>query len=618
MKTIDSPREVVPDAVIDTRSDFWHSRRAFWLSLGALLLLSLPLFFFRLGGWAFFDPDEGRYGEIPRAMLATGDYVTPMLNGVGFFDKPPLLYWGIAFFYRILGVSEGAARLVPALAALGAVLGAWALGRRMFGPRAGFLSGAITATCVVWPIMARVVLTDMLVSSLVFLAMAFWWLSRSESDKSARTRDNFAFWTALALGVLAKGPIAVVLVAGTVVFYTLLSGDRRGLGSIGWKSGPLWLLLLTTPWFVAVQQRNPEFNHAFWVEQHFGRFLGLLVEQDHNYGPYYFFVLLPLIFFPWSFFAPAALAAGWKKMWPGRGQVRTEKGRAALFLCCGVAFVILFFTGSSSKLVTYILPVLPLMAVALAGYFDWFLSCNGFNWNRALKVTTSALALILAVLGIATWSAGAKALVKSNAAPDSAHLLSIVLVMWGIAVCIGATRWRLRGAIATTIVGFCVMFVAATGLITAIAEQTTTRSLMQAIAPGIRPDTQIVSQSFTQSLTFYSGHRIATLGEPDELRASLPHIPPEERRRWFIQDESLIRKLAQTKTPVYFVSRHSFGRAADFEKTLDALGGDVRPIVANARFMFLGNRAAQRLTPPVAGVEKFVRKTNVPDVDSVR
>jgi 4-amino-4-deoxy-L-arabinose transferase-like glycosyltransferase len=428
MKTIDSPRQTVPDAAIDPR---WNTLRALWLSLGALFVLGLPLFFFRLGGWAFFDPDEGRYGEIPRAMLERGDFITPTLNGVGFYDKPPLLYWGIAFFYRILGVSEGAARLVPALAALAAVFGAWALGRRMFGPRAGFLSGAILATCIAWPVMARVVLTDMLVSSLVFLAMAFWWLSRTETDGKARTLTNFGFWTALALGVLAKGPIAVVLVAGTVIFYILLSGDRSGSKTVGLKTGPIWLLLVAAPWFVAVQMHNPEFNHAFWVQQHFGRFLGLLAERDHEYGPQYFFVLIPVIFFPWTFFAPAAIAASWKKIWPGRGQVRSEKGRAALFLCCGVAFVTLFFTGSSSKLVTYILPVLPLMSVALAGYFEMVLQ-RGADWNRVLKGGAYTLAGLVVVLGIATWTAGGKALVKQNAPADAAHVLSVTLVLWGL------------------------------------------------------------------------------------------------------------------------------------------------------------------------------------------
>ncbi|RYG56079.1 hypothetical protein EON80_29785, partial [bacterium] len=391
-----------------------------------------------------------------------------------------------AFFYRVFGICEGAARLVPALAALAAVYGAFALGRRMFGPRAGLFSGAILSTCIIWPIMARVVLTDMLVSSLVFLAMAFWWYSRTETNPRRRTAYNGGLWTALALGVLAKGPVAVVLTAGTIGLYVLLSGDRSGLRNLGWKTGPLWLLTLTTPWFVAVQLQNPEFNHAFWVEQHFGRFLGLLVEQDHNYGPQYFFVLLPLIFFPWTFFAPAALFAGWKKIWPGRGQMRMEKGRAALFLCCGVAFVVLFFTGSSSKLVTYILPVLPLMAVALGGYFDSYLERNGESWNRALKGSAAALALVVMLLGIATWLLASRALTKMGEPVLTAHLLGSAVLLWGMLTAVSAWKMRLRGVILATALGFCAIFTVSTDLVVAIASQNTAKSLVEHIEPGLK------------------------------------------------------------------------------------------------------------------------------------
>lgn len=110
------------------------------------LLMVYALFFFQLGGWGLFDPDEGRYAEIPREMLARHDWVTPTLNFVNFFDKPPLLYWGIAASYAVFGLHEWAARLVPALAALLGLAMTWALGRRMFGPRAGALSALILAT----------------------------------------------------------------------------------------------------------------------------------------------------------------------------------------------------------------------------------------------------------------------------------------------------------------------------------------------------------------------------------------------------------------------------------------------------------------------------------------
>ena len=582
----------------------WNSRRALLLSLGALLLLCFPLFFFRLGAWPFFDADEGRYGEIPRAMLASGDFLTPMLNGVKFFDKPPLLYWGIAGFYQIFGLSEFSARLVPALAALGAVWGAWALGRRMFGARAGFLSGAILATTLIWPIMARVVLTDMPVSSLVFLALAFWWLARSETDEKARFGFNFGFWAALGFGILAKGPIAVVLAGGSIAFYLILSGEREFLRRMGWKFGPILLLLIAAPYFIAVQNRNPEYNHAFWYEQHLGRFLGLLAEKDHNNGPLYFFLFLPILFFPWTFFAPAAIFAGWKKIWPGKKQKRSENGRAALYLCCGALFITLFFSGSSSKLVTYILPVLPLMAVALGGYFSHFLAKNGENWNRALGVGAAVLAVLVIVLGIAGFVAAPRALAKMDVPANSALLTCAAMIVWGAVLMFCALKFRLRGSIAATALGFALVLTLATGIARDFGAQATTEPLLEKLRPGMGEKTQIVTLMFTQSLAFYTQKRFVSIERPDELRAALRHVSESEKSRWFPQTDAQLRPYIEAKTPVYFVARTTGGRAAAFHARLQKLG-DIEPIIANARFTFFGNRAARALTPPDASIFKM-------------
>src|SRR5690606_31092943 len=107
-------------------------------------------------------------GSVPREMVVSGDYITPTLNHIKFFDKPPLLYWGIAASYKLFGFSEAAARLIPALAALLGVVFAWQLGRRMFSERTGLLAALILSTSLMWPLLARVVITDMMVSSLLF------------------------------------------------------------------------------------------------------------------------------------------------------------------------------------------------------------------------------------------------------------------------------------------------------------------------------------------------------------------------------------------------------------------------------------------------------------------
>ncbi len=615
----------------------WHTPRALWLSLLFLALLCIPLFLFRLGGWGLFDADEGRYAEIPRAMLASGDWVTPRLNGVKFFDKPPLLYWMSALCFQLFGVGEGAARLPSALAAMASVFGAYLLGRRMFGPRAGLLGAAILATTVSWPILGRVVLTDMLVSSLVFLALAFWWIGARQSQARAQGWAFFAFWTALALGVLAKGPVAVILVMGTLGAYVILSGEWGSLRKMRWLPGVIWATLLAAPWFFVVQSRNPEYFKAFWIDQNFGRFLGTLAEQDHANGPLYFFEWMPGLLFPWTLFAIPALFVGWKKLFPTRDpnglKTRSETSRAALFLVCGALAAPLFFSLSSSKLVTYIFPIVPMMAVALGGYFESLLrrenaepavspseiAPNATAPNatapgessllkpakspRAPRVAAFVLALLCLLGGAAGLVFAPPALQKIGAPASAATATCAALLLWGAALAFCAFARPMTNLIAATALGWTLVFTVATGLIGQIAPALTTPTLLQIIRPGIDRGGEIVSLGFTQSLSFYLARRIAMVDSPDELRDGIEHLSPAERSRWFLKSEADLKPYFGKSTPVYLVIRSSRKKSEVERQKIAALGGDFVPVARNSRFTILGNAPARRITPAISDLE---------------
>ncbi len=593
MKSLAKPRATALDA---TSEPMWNSRRETALSLLAIALLCLPLFFFRLGAWGLFDADEGRYAEVSRAMLESGDYVTPMLNGVKFFDKPPLLYWLSALNFQLFGINEFAARLAPASAATLAVFATFFLGRRMFGARAGLLSAAILATSVGWPVMGRVVLTDMLVSALAFVALSFWWIGRSQNDKSAGFWPFFGFWTALALSVLAKGPVALVLVFGTLGSYVLFSGEWQALRKMRWLSGLGWGFGLAAPWFFAVQIRNPEYFKAFWIDQNFGRFLGILAERDHDNGPLYFFKFLPLLLFPWTIFAPHAVFVGWKRLFRWPKSARTEKERALLFLWSGGAFITLFFSSSQSKLVTYILPVVPMMAIALGGYFDWL-------WRRgkssvAPRIAVLHLAFFCFVGGTAGLILGPPALQKINVAGTGALVVSAAMLGWGAALIFAAWKLELGGIIAVTACGFTLVLSLATSLVVAIAPAITTPRLVDYIRPGLDAGGELVSLEFTQSLSFYSGKRVAIVERPDEHRSALSFLPLGEKNRWFMASEADLKPYFGKKTPVYLVLRSSRKKSIAQRQKIEALGDDFALVTRNARYTILGNQAARRITPP--------------------
>lgn len=576
-------------------------------AFAAITLLSLPLLFFHLGGWSFLDPDEGRYGTIPAQMLERADFITPKQNELKFFDKPPLLYWGIAASYRVFGLHEWAARLIPALAALMGLLAVYGLGRRMFGARAGLIGAVILATSLMWPLMARVVVTDMLVSSLVFVALTFWWLGHCESRNHQRRQTGYflGFWVILALAVLAKGPIAVVLTGGCIFLYLLLCKQWLALKTMRWAMGLPVFLSIVAPWFVMVAQRNPEFNHFFWYDQHIGRFLGQTTGNDHVQGAGYYLQFLPLIIFPWSVFVPAALFAGWRNLRKVGGATPNSKQRAAIYLLCGVVFTTAFFSASSGKLLTYILPVVPLLALLLAAYFDRILA-HIEVWNRALWVSVAVLASVLTVVGIAVLVLAPSKLQGLGMEKNAAMWVGTLLLAWAFALAIFSWKFRLKGAIASTAGGFTATFVALLLVAASIIPRFTTEALVEAIRPGLLSDarSEVLTVGYIRSIPFYTGRRVEILGPPDELKMGVASLPLKERKLWVFDGPAKSANLREEMSdpyPVYCFVQSPRRKRWQFEQLLKEVGNGAAPIAANERFVVFGNHAALAVTPPQMG-----------------
>jgi len=579
-------------------------RRRLWLSLVAIFLLCVPLLFLCLGSWSFFDPDEGRYGEVPREMLQSGDFITPTQNHLKFFDKPPLLYWTIAGSYELFGYQEWAARLIPALAALLGVFMAFALGRQMFGLRGGFLSAIILATSLMWPLFGRIVLTDMLFSALVFTTLAFWWMGHAgrekEGDKRHSVLYDVGFAITLALAVLAKGPIAIVLCGGAILLYVLICKQLQAITQMRWWMMIPLFAVIAVPWFWLVAAHNPEFNHYFWYDQHIARFLGRTTGNDHSHGITYYFKFLPLIFFPWSLFVPAALFAGWKHR-----HGSNIKRRGLIFLLCGTGWIFLFFSASSGKIVTYILPIVPLLAVMLAGYFDWLYErqkrTSQFAWSRILTAGVLVLALLLVAGGASAVVLAPQKLRELGVAGSAAFAPGIILILWGIALVIASWRFRLSGLVASTTVGFVAMFASALVIITSVAPQFTTESLVRYIRPGLTAQARVVTIAYPQSVGFYTGKRLDIIDPPDEITLGVRQLSPKERQRWIYDGSNEIAELRRDfdyPGPVYCFVRYSIYRK-NYKAIFQKLGDIAVKINANERYLVFGNQAAAALTPPV-------------------
>lgn len=591
------PSSTLRDSAVSA-PNFWRRTP---LVLGIIVGVSLFLLLWKLGSYGLIDVDEGRYAEVPREMFLSGDWLTPRLNYINFFDKPPLLYWGIALSYAAFGITEFAARLVPALWALLGIIATYALGRRMFGPRAGFLSAIILLTSLMWTVMARVVLTDMAVSSLVFCAIALWWLAITETQIRRRTLWLALFWISLGLGMLAKGPVAPVLCGGSITVYLLICKRWRDLRTMGWLWGIPLFIAVAAPWYIAIALRHPEYNNAFWYEQNFGRFTGAIANVDHSQGPLFLLQFLPLIVFPWSVFALPALFFGAKKLWP----IRTDNQRAIVYLLGTVAFVMLFFSISESKLITYILPVVPPLAIGLAAYFDRLF--NAPKLGAFASVCGGIFAAILVIGGAAAWFIAPGILAPKGASEAINHAVALALIVWGLALAFALWKRSAPALLSAIASGYALCFMVGMTLVSQIAVDITTAPLIAQIKPGIGPDTEILAIGFSQSLPFYIGKRMRVLGAPDELAHAKKYLAPAERERWFFEIAPDMRRLMLSDKPVYCVIRRNNFLVPEERAALARvqMESQIFEIASNDRFIIIENAAAARLTPPAPGATGF-------------
>lgn len=331
------------------------SRPPVWM-IGCLLALVAWLWFGTLGYRHLIHPDEGRYAELARGMLASGDWVTPRLNGILYFEKPALQYWATAAAFAVFGVGEAGARLWPALTGALTVAALWWSARRVLGARPALLGACVLGGSVWWILNSHFINLDTgLASFMTLTLLGFWVAQRDEASVREQRLGMWIAWAGMGLAVLSKGLVGIVLPGAVLVAYSAIARDLRVWARMQWLPGLAILLAIAAPWFVLVSLRNPDFAHFFFIHEHFQRFT---TTQHRRTGAWWYFApVLAVGLLPWSTLLPGAVAAGWKRI-----SGRFQPGR--LFIAWAVV-IFAFFSLSGSKLPSYILPIFPALALLI-------------------------------------------------------------------------------------------------------------------------------------------------------------------------------------------------------------------------------------------------------------
>ena len=328
-------------------------------------------------------PDEGRYVGVAWEMLRSGDWLTPTLNGLPYFHKPPLFYWITAASLWLFGQHEWAARVASLL---GAVLGATALYlfiRRWSNEHSARAGLVVLLAQPLWFVAAQFANLDMLVAGCISATIVLLAHGSLLADHGKPWRAVLTgAWAMAALGVLAKGLIGFVLPAVVIFVWLVLQKRWRSLFALLWWPGILVFLAMTAPWFVAMQQRFPEFLDYFFVVQHFKRFTE---SGFNNVMPFWFYpAVLCACFLPWLPWMARAL-----KTQCGPSE---PKKAVRLLMLVWPAMIVLFFSLPKSKLLGYVLPAVPPLA---------FLAAEGFLLQAPLSRTSIRLWRLAAGIGCA-------------------------------------------------------------------------------------------------------------------------------------------------------------------------------------------------------------------------
>ncbi len=488
------------------------SRRGLWI----LLAVFAAGWFCNLGYRHLVKPDEGRYAEISREMVASGDWLTPRLNGFKYFEKPALQYWATAAAFSAFGQSEWVARLWPGLTGfLGVLLVFWA-GNRLFGPPAGLFGAVVAAGSALYVFIGHVLTLDMALTFFMSAAVfAIALAQRDGVDDGERRRWMLVAWSAAALAVLSKGLVGIVLPVAAVGLYILIERDWKRLAQLHAVPGGVLFLLISAPWFIAVSMANPEFFRFFFIQEHFERFL---TKHHGRYEPFWFFV--PVLLggiVPWVVSLVPALRQAWT-----RAPSANFQPQRFLLLWCATVFV--FFSASGSKLGSYILPLFPALALLVGRY----LAVAG---SRVML----AQAIVSAAVGIAIVAASLQAVhyAEPGLPPELLSAYAPWLAAAGAALFGGAalSAWlcmRARPLAASIALAFGGLVAMQAGLSghEQLSPAYSAYHIVQKIRDQLKPDVPFyVVDNFDHTLPFYLGRTVTMVAHKDELGQAISWEP---------------------------------------------------------------------------------------------
>jgi 4-amino-4-deoxy-L-arabinose transferase-like glycosyltransferase len=544
------------------------------------LALTFFTFFFLLGNRPLNEPDEGRYAEIAREMIQTGNWLVPHLWYLPHLDKPPMTYWLVAISMKLFGQNEWAVRLPVALAGIGGVIATFLLGCSLGGRRVGIWSALILQSSLLYFTMSRFLTTDIFLTAFNVWAIYFFWQSwlAAKTENGKRKTEIILWqlfgWIFVTLGFLTKGPIAFAIPA--VSFLALLIFRPNGVQKrplfIGIICGFTLFLILAAPWFLVVFQRVPDSAHYMILGQAAGHLLGTTIKNRTG-SFFYFFGILAVGLLPWT------ILLGWLWKMPN-AALRTAKEKFEIqnskldiskdgwwLLNVWAIFTFALFTFSHAKLPAYILPIFPALAVMLAWkFFEDEAAAKTIPFAAKSLVVSCALLLPLIFPLLLRY-------IFHDELPQTMYWQIVVAFLIAAFIPWLAGKWQWQNAamlaVAFSLLGFFTVVAEIPQFETTLKANQTFEPIGAALEKNVRPGDAIVCWGkFPEGLPFYASEVITPTNRPYLGGMDLTQVPfefPGNRERLenlhlLLPDENALAQLVKSDRKIWLV---------DFGKTIE-------------------------------------------------
>lgn len=506
--------------------------RSWLIDLGWLTLLLTAFYFLFLGIPTITTPDEARYAEIPREMLAMHQYIIPYLNGVIYFEKPPLSYWIVAGFQKLFGYSAWAVRSPVAVLGILGCLATYGTARQLFNRRTGILSALILSTSLLYFIMGHYNTTDMPVTFCLTLCLYSFLLALQTSEPKRKWLwCSYAF---AGLAMMAKGLIGIAFPGVALLIWLGFTKRWQLFKKIHLVSGLIIVSAINFPWLYLAEKHVHGFLYYYFVVQQFLRYATNHADRHMNLALYFFIVLFST--FPWFVYIPNALKSTLK--------ILKEKANSSLLLLIiWPTFIIIFFSFSHSILIPYLLPITPPLAILLGNYFDASIAKKA---KQPLKIPAIILATLYFVIALGF----SGYLYFSHIDNIFCKVLVLALLFSSIIVLLSLKSTK-RLLLATFITGALALL--SIWLVVCNLNHRSIKSLAITINKLMKknPNARIIDYGFyKQDLPYYTKHLVSVVSGFGELTYG---IELDKNKTRFIQNDKALDVLWKSNQRLYVV-----------------------------------------------------------------